>query len=158
MIKIILAIIAALFIITRGNAVLSQCDIQTARQAIPIRIFAEQTIDGKNQPILVTRFLHNKAGIFASEFGHCYFSLLDPNFLNQSLGLVGLLALAYMIYYNIYNVFFRKGKQSYHFSFLLLMLFMIFPALPFFRFPPTIVIFAYKIFAIIGLVQLVRNK
>lgn len=158
MIKIILAVIAAFFIIIRGSAVLPQCDIQTARQAIPIRIFAEQTIDGKNQPILATRFLHNKVGIFASEFGHCYFSALDPNFLNQSLGFIGLLALVYMIYYNIYNVFFGEGKQSYRFSFLLLMLFMIFPALPFFKFPLTLVIFAYKIFAIIGLAQLAGSR
>lgn len=75
-----------------------RCDIITAKLALPVRIFAETTIDGPNQPPLVTRFFHNKVTILGNELARCYFNFFDPNFIAQSASLPGLLPWLYFAY------------------------------------------------------------
>lgn len=99
---------------------LAICNLQTINQAIPPRIFAEQTIDGPTQAVLLTRFLHNKVGIFLNEMTRCYFNLLDPNFIVQITGILGLVLILVAIYRLI------KIKQF------LLLTFFIYPLLSIF--------------------------
>ncbi|MDP2633021.1 MAG: hypothetical protein Q8P25_04870, partial [Candidatus Curtissbacteria bacterium] len=140
MIKILLLIaISAVILTTHGNLDLPICNFTTAKQAIAPRIFAEQTIDGNKQPILQTRFLHNKFGILGSEFTRCYFFSFDPNFIYYSTG-IGIVFWVYFFYVS-------ATKKLY----IPLSFFLIIPALPFFGFPIVIVSYAHKIFAIIGL-------
>lgn len=144
---IILIILAALIIVKSPQQELPLCNIATAKQAFAPRIFAETTIDGKEQPVYVTRFLHNKIGIYASEISRCYFNSLDLNFINNSTGAVGLLSLLFFVY---------KITVKKYYS--ILAIFLVLPTLPFFGMPFFILIFFYKIFAIIGLVFLLQKK
>ena len=136
-----------LYIISSGSDyLLPTCNLATAKQAIAPRIFAEQTIDGSRQPPLVTRFLHNKLGIFASEFGRCYFNALDPNFIYRSVGTLGLFFWTYFVYQiAIKNLW--PGA----------LVFLILPLLPFFSLPVIITVYINKIFAIIGLAFLIQR-
>lgn len=81
---------------TRSN--LPVCNLQTIGQVLPLRIFAEQTIDGSYQPVLLTRFFHNKVGIFLNEFARCYFNVFDLNFVAGSIGFLGLLLILVALY------------------------------------------------------------
>jgi len=144
--KVVLIIIFSIFILTASKAGLPICSLQTAKQALPPRIFAEITIDGRNQPVLLTRFLHNKAGIFASEFARCYFNTLDPNFITDSVSLPGLIFWLYFIYRLL---IFRKW--------FVLGIIVLLPILPFLNFSISINVFTYKIFAIIGLFFLISK-
>lgn len=116
------------------------CNIATVKQALPPVIFFETTIDGLNQPVLVTRFLHNKLGIYGSESTKCYFNALDFIFINNSIGIVGLIGLLIFAY--------KSAIKKYYW---LLVIFSLMPLLPFFTNSDKILILAYKIFAIIGL-------
>lgn len=137
-----------LYIISTGNDYLMpSCNVSTAKQAIAPRIFAEQTIDGPRQPPLVTRFLHNKLGIFASEFGRCYFNALDPNFIYKSVGILGLFFWTYFIY----QIAIKKLWPG-------ILVFLTLPLLPFFSLPIIITVYVNKIFAIIGLIILIKQK
>lgn len=140
MIKTLILIAASVLIIAK-NGLLSTpiCNLKTAKQAIEPRIFAEQTIDGPKQPIILTRFLHNKFGIFGSEFTRCYFFSLDPNFVYQSTSI----GIIFWLYF-AYTVLTRK-------MIILLLPLLIVPAVPFFGLPILFVSYAHKIFAIIGL-------
>ena len=147
MIKLLTLIaLSSLIVVTSGNWDLPVCNLTTAKQAIAPRIFAEQTIDGLNQPILLTRFLHNKFGILGSEFARCYFYSLDPNFIYHSIG-VGIVFWLYFFYFS------ATRKLYIPISF-----FLIIPALPFFGLPAVIVSYAHKIFAIIGLAFFLFKK
>ena len=147
MIKYIFFILISVVIITtNGNWELPICNIQTAKQAIAPRIFAEQTVDGRDQPIIFTRFIHNKFGIFGSEFTRCYFFSLDPNFIYHSTG-IGVIFWLYFLYMIL-------TKKLY----IPLAVFLIVPALPFFNLPVVIVAYSHKIFAIIGLLFLLSRK
>lgn len=147
MIKIIiLAIITSAILATKGNLDLPICNFTTAKQAIAPRIFAEQTIDGSSQPIVMTRFLHNKFGILGSEFTRCYFYSFDPNFIYHSTG-IGIIFWLYFFYASAIK------KLIIPLSF-----FLIIPALPFFGLPIVIVSYTHKIFAIIGLAFYLYKK
>ena len=147
MIKFLILIVASFLILSaKSNLELPVCNFRTAKQAIPPRIFAEQTIDGPNQPIIFTRFIHNKFGIYGSEFTKCYFFSLDPNFIYHTTG-IGIIFFLYFIY----AVLVKK-------QYILLIIFLIIPAVPFFRLPITLVFYVYKLFAIIGLTFLLFKK
>lgn len=145
--KILLILIFGLIIIVKSGGELPVCNLATAKQALPPVIFAETTIDGSNQPVLVTRFLHNKIGIYTSQFARCYFNALDLNFINHAIGIIGLISLLFFL--------FRATVKKYYAP---LIVFLGFPILPFFNAPLFALIFAYKIFAIIGLVFLLKNR
>ncbi len=143
----LLIIFSAVIILAKADANLPICNLDTAKQAIPPRIFAEQTIDGKDQNILFTRFIHNKIGIYASEFGRCYFDVFDLNFIYHTVGIIGIVTWLYFVYQII-------QKKFYFLIFVLLVL----PLLPFLKFSSLPILFAYKIFAIIGLTFLLSKK
>lgn len=143
--KIIILIISILIIIS-PHPDLPICNIQTAKQAIAPRIFAETTIDGPAQNVLFTRFLHNKVGIFGSEFAVCYSNVLNPLFLAQSTNYIGLIALLYFAY------FITKNKR-----YILISIFFALPTLYFFSLPLDLIVLIYKFFAIIGLIKLIRK-
>lgn len=142
----LLIIFSALIVLAKTNDSLPICNLDTAKQAIPPRIFAEQTIDGKGQNIPFTRFLHNKIGIYASEFSRCYLGVFDLNFIYHTVGIVGIITWLYFVYQII-------QKRLYPLLFILLAL----PLLPFLRFSPLPILFAYKLFAIIGLAFLLTK-
>lgn len=145
--KIFLLIIFSITIIlAKANTGLPVCNLDTAKQAIPPRIFAEQTIDGRDQSVLLTRFLHNKIGIYASEFNRCYFGVFDLNFIYHTVGIVGIITWLYFVYQII-------QKKFYFLLFILLAL----PLLPFLKFSLLPIFAAYKLFAIIGLAFLVSK-
>lgn len=143
---LILAVFFFYIISLKNDFSLPICNLATAKQAIAPRIFTEQTIDGPGQPPLVTRFLHNKLGIFASEFGRCYFNALDPNFIYRSVGIAGLFFWTYFIY----QIAIKKLWPG-------IFAFLILPLLPFFSLPVIITVYINKIFAIIGLSFLIKR-
>ena len=123
------------------------CNFATAKNAIAPRIFAEQTIDGPDQNVLITRILHNKAGIFLSEFGRCYFNVIDPSFIYQSTGIFGVAASFYLMYRIIKKLAWPQ-----------IAIITIIPALLFFYTPMALIAFTHKLFAIIGLVFLILQE
>ncbi len=134
-------LILAIFIISKDLPMSDQCDRATAQTALPVRIFSETTIDGRDQPVLVTRFFHNKVTIMSSELGRCYFNFFDLNFVVNSASLFGLLPWLYFFY----RIFLQIPKYP-----CILAIFII-PAVPLFiAFPQ--VAYLHKVFAIIGLV------
>lgn len=143
---IVLLIISVLIFNLKTTWDPTPCNIKTAKQAIAPRIFAEQTIDGKNQPIIFTRFVHNKIGVFLSEFARCYFLALDPNFIQKTTG-IGIIFWLYFVYF----ILIQK-------LYIALLIFLSIPLLPFFQLPLVIVSYAHKIFAIIGLIFLTFKK
>lgn len=118
-----------------------QCNLTTAQTALPVRIFSETTIDGRDQPVLVTRFFHNKVTILGNELGRCYFNFFDPNVIVASASLLGLFPWLYFAY--------RIAIAIPRYP-LLAALFII-PALPIIV-TLTQVAYLHKVFAIIGLV------
>ena len=144
--KITISIIFIIYIASKHASQTTICNIHTALQAIPPRLFAEQTIDGSAQSVIFTRFIHNKLGIFGSEFTRCYFYSLDPNFIYHSVG-IGIISWVYFAYIILI-------KKQY----LPLGIFLTVPAFPFFTLPIIIVSYTYKIFAIIGLLLLLFKR
>lgn len=144
--KTIFAILVAILIITKTAPSPDRCDRITAAGAVPVRIFAETTIDGRDQVILVTRFFHNKLGIYTSEFARCYFGNLDLNFIKNSTSIFGLFAIMFFV--------FRAITRKYY---ALLAVFLASAILPFLTASTTILIAIYKIFAIIGLLLWLRE-
>lgn len=139
--KFLLLIIFSIFILLAKVPTPDRCDLVTAKNALPVRIFAETTIDGRDQPVLLTRFFHNKAGILAHELGRCYFNFFDLNQVVASASLFGLLPWLYFFY--------RLATTVSKYP-VILGVFMI-PALLIFV-SVTQVAYMHKVFAIIGLV------
>lgn len=124
-----------------------RCDRVTAQIALPVRIFAETVIDGRDQPPVVTRFFHNKVTIASSELSRCYFNFFDPNFIVNSASILGLLPWLYFFY----RTFLKIPQYP-----LLVAIFVV-PAVPIFiAFPQ--VAYLHKVFAIIGLVLATKAR
>lgn len=139
--KIIVLLLSLFLIWIRPVSYPPTCNTVTAYQAIPPRLFAEITIDNNTQNTFLTRFLHNKAGIFLSEFQRCYFQSFDLNYLNELLNPLGILG----YFYFVYRSFISK-------RIVLIMLILALPAVPFFNQPQIIVAVFDKLFASIGIV------
>ncbi len=122
------------------------CNVDIAKMAIPPVIWYEQSIDGKAQRTLFTRFLHNKPGVFMSEAAKCYFQAIDPFLLYKITGPLGLMFILYIAYK------LTDAKQ-----YLALLIFFSLPFLTFFKFPVSQQIVLYKIISIIGLFIFVKN-
>lgn len=75
-----------------------ECDLKSVFQAIPPVVWYEQTIDGIDQPPIVTRFFHNKANIFTSQLFKCYASKLDPLEVFKVIGLLGFMFWLYFVW------------------------------------------------------------
>lgn len=141
--KKIILLIFTVFIIRIPFSFPATCDLRTAKQAIPPKIFYETTIDGSSQNVYFTRFVHNKFGIFSHEFAICYFNVIDFNFLTTNLSLFGLAM--WLVF--IYRQFIKKRY---------LFFVLIIPALPFLLVPVVYIVLICKIFAIIGLSILLK--
>ena len=96
--KIIFIFLIAFFIIIKSEVAIQECNIRTSTQIIPPKIWFEQAIDGFSQNRLLTRFLHNKAGIFTNEIGGCYLNILSPVFIYQATGFFGVFFWYYFVY------------------------------------------------------------
>ena len=138
--RYLIFILISLVILFKTGWQLPLCNFKTAKQALVPRIFAETTIDGPNQPVLLTRFLHNKLGIFINESARCYFNVLDLNFVESSTTLIGLLFWLYFIY----QITIRK-------YWVLIVVFLITPIVSYLTVLSALAAIVHKIFAIIGL-------
>lgn len=138
--KFLVLVIFSIFIILAKTSTPDRCDLVTAQIALPIRIFTETTIDGRGQPVLLTRFFHNKVGILANELGRCYFNFFDPNIVVAQASLFGLLPWLYF-FYRVATII---PKYSTIFAVLII------PVLPILA-PFAQVAHLHKVFAIIGL-------
>lgn len=139
--KYLIILAVSILIVAKNVPATERCDQQTAKTALPVRIFAETTIDGRDQPVLVTRFFHNKVTIMASELARCYFNFFDPNFIVASISLLGLLPWLYFAYR--IALYIPRYPAVW-------ILFAI-PVLPILA-PSFQVAYFHKVFAIIGLV------
>lgn len=138
--KIFLVFIILVFWILKPLPAIENCNIKTIKQVMPPVIWFEQTIDGHDQSIWITRFLHNKVGIFGSQFAKCYSNSIDLQIAYKSVGLLGLVFWLYFIYH-------ISSKKNWP----LILIFLLVPLIPpLFDKGQSIAIF-YKIFAIIGL-------
>lgn len=144
--KIFVILIISFIILIQKGWSLPVCNLKTALQNLPPRIFAEQTIDGPDQPVLLTRFFHNKAVIFTQEFTRCYFYSLDPNFIYKSVGFIGIVAWLNFVYQ------IASSKKIF-----LLIFFLVIPILPFIYLSSDYVAYSHKVFAIIGLTFLLKD-
>lgn len=139
--KYLVSLVFLIFIILADIPQSDRCDITTAKLALPVRIFAETTIDGRDQPVLITRFFHNKVTILGNELARCYFNFFDPNAISASVSLPGLVAWLYFAY--------RFALLTPKYPPLLTLLLI--PVLPILVTFPQVAYF-HKVFAIIGLV------
>jgi len=96
--KYILFAIFTIFIISLPVFTQEVCNINTAKNALSPVISYEQTIDGNTQNVLITRFLHNKIGIFMSHISKCYLEFFNPVNLYLSVGIYGLIFYLFLIY------------------------------------------------------------
>ena len=96
--KIIFIFLIAFFIIIKSEVAIQECNIRTSTQIIPPKIWYEQAIDGSSQNRLLTRFLHNKAGIFTNALSGCYLDFVSPVFIYQSVGFLGVFFWFYFAY------------------------------------------------------------
>ena len=145
--NIILIFLISYFIIAKPISKLELCNLDTAKLAIPPRIHFEQTIDGPTQRTLITRLLHNKVGIFMSEFGRCYFAVLDFNFIFSATGVIGLVFWLYFVYATI-------DRKKWYLAFLLLVL----PIIPFLNLYQFLPPYIHKVFAIMGATLFFNKK
>lgn len=145
--KIILFLIVSFLIIFTPRVDLPICNIDTAYQAIPPRIFAEIAIDDNDQNVIFTRMIHNKTGIFLSEFSRCYFNIFDFNYLYNQLTIFGLAGLLFFIY---------KALILKRFS-IIIIIFLL-PLIPFFKQPEIIVVLVLKMFALVGILSFLFLK
>lgn len=152
--KAVIFLISSFFIILKSGWDYSECNIRSANQALTPKIWFEQTIDGKNQDPLITRFYHNKAGTLGAELSHCYLEKVSPGFFFDTSGIFGTIFLIYFIY-NLANS--RKWKY-------LAVLFLM-PTVPILSFnQPTseqtvnLIAYLYKGFAVFGLAAFLFRK
>lgn len=143
--KIVIFVLIFLLIVFTSTFTQIDCNIKTAKQALPPRIFYEQTIDGPNQPVVLTRFIHNKIGIFGSEFGKCYLENFGLDFVYKNIGLLGLIFWLFFVYKVM-------SRPKYPALFCLLVL----PLFSFFGLSGYILFYSYMLFAIIGLVLVLK--
>lgn len=143
--KIAAITIFSLFLVFTSSFTQSECNIKTAKQALPPRIFYEQTIDGPVQSVILTRFIHNKIGILGSEFGKCYLENFGLDFVYQHIGLIGLA---------FWLLFMHKVLTKARYPTLAYILFL--PLVSFFGFTPYILFYSYMVFAIIGFAQFLK--
>ncbi len=138
--KIIIFLLIAITIIFKQAPKWQACDIYAAERAVTPRIFFEKAIDGRNQPVFITRLFHNKINIFASEVAKCYFKVIEPNAMYASIGIFGLIFEVYLVYV------LTLWKKWYILAILLLL-----PFAPFFNIFENQFVYIHKLLALIGL-------
>lgn len=137
--KYLIALVVLVVIVRSNIPSIEHCDLGTATNAISVRTFHETTTDPPDQPVIISRFFHNKLTIFTNEIGRCYLNFFEPNFIADSTTLLGFLPWLYLLY-----------KSFSKWVFLIPVLAV--PLIPIFISPmPIPVAYAHKVFAIIGL-------
>lgn len=139
--KIVLfLILTVMIILVKSTSTLPPCSMALVKQDfIPVS-FEQISIDGSLQKPLVTRFLHNKLGIYGQEISACYFNATEGEFLFKNIGAIG--TIFFLAFY--YKLIVKK-------RWIFLLLALIVPILPFVGLSQPVLIIVYKIFAIIGL-------
>lgn len=145
--KTIILLLIAISIIFKQAPKFEVCDVWAAERAVKPRIFFEKAIDGRSQPVIITRFFHNKIGIFTSEVAKCYFNVIAPNAMYQGAGIFGLILELYLIYTIIV-------WKKWHILAILLVL----PFAPFFNIFENLVIDVHKLLALSGLVIFAKQR
>ena len=137
--KILFFAIAIYFIINTPFNVVDPCNLDTAKMATEARRWEQISFDGKRQNVLATRFLHNKVGVFLSEFSKCYFRVYD---FNMIAGLASIVGLAFWLYF-VYKIFTTR-------NYLLTSAFILMPVLPFLKSYPILIPLIHKMIALGG--------
>ena len=145
--KIIIFLFLAITIIFQQAPKWPVCDIYAAQRAVKPRIFFEKAIDGKNQPVFITRFFHNKIGIFASEVAKCYFKVIEPNAMYAGAGIFGVIFEIYLAYKLV------LWKKWY-----ILIILLLLPFAPFFNIFENQIYYMHKLFALFGLAVFAIKK
>lgn len=143
--KYIITVILIILIAKSSVPTADRCDLETAKNALPVRIFYETTTDSNDQHVLITRFFHNKATIVLNELGRCYLNFFDLNLAASSAGTIGLLPWFYFIY--------KSPRWP-----ILLAALAIIPLVPILSRVPAPVAYAHKVFAIIGLLIWIKRS
>lgn len=105
--KIFLIFVITFSIVLKSGGEIKECNIRTSLQAIPPKIWYEQAIDGPSQNRLLTRALHNKAGLFLNEVSNCYLQIASPRFIYQATGIFG----AFFWFYFAYRSIVQNNKM-----------------------------------------------
>lgn len=104
MIKALVTIIILVYLFLRQTTMPDfPCNITSVFQSVPPIIWYEQTADDKLQRTFITRFFHNKANVFSSQFAKCYAGSFDPAYIYRSVGILGLFLWLYFIYLITYR-------------------------------------------------------
>lgn len=152
--KTIFIFLIAFFIILKSSIEIQECNIRTSLQIIPPKIWYEQAIDGPFQNRLLTRVLHNKAGIFINEVSGCYMNHLSPVFIYQATGLFGLCFWIYFAY--------RAVVQNQRMIILILLMLPLIPVAsanaPTYLFGLGLISNLYKLIAFTGLITFFKIK
>jgi hypothetical protein len=122
------------------------CNLATIKQDFAPTIFFETTIDGSSQKPLVTRFFHNKVGLYGASTTKCYLNFLDPSLIYKNLGPLVLILIGFFISKSIA----QKRLQ-------LLLIFFLTPLALILNLHIVLFVIIYKIFAIIGLLLLLSK-
>ena len=144
--KYFLILIIGFFILISKPQYLPTCNLTTALQDIPPRLFQMTTADGPTQNPLITRFFHNKLGILLSGSAKCYFNFFDFNIIAQNVIYFGFFGWVY----TAYGIFVSK-------KWIPIAVFLLLPLAPFLTHFSNI-IYLHKIFAIIGFVLIARRS
>ena len=151
--KTIFIFLIAFFIIIKGGLQIEECNIRTSLQIIPPKIWFEQAIDGPFQNRLLTRVLHNKAGIFINEASGCYMNHLSPVFIYQVTGLFGVFFWIYFAY--------RAVVQNQRMIILILLMLPLIPVAstnaPTYLFGMGLISNLYKLIAFLGLIAFFKK-
>lgn len=147
--KTIFIFLIAFFIILKSGIGIQECNIRTSLQIIPPKIWYEQAIDGASQNRLLTRSLHNKAGIFINEASGCYLNFLSPGFIYQATGFFGVFFWIYFAY--------RAVLKNQRMIILILLMLPLIPVAsanaPVYFFGVGLVAILYKLIAFFGLIS-----
>ena len=151
--KIFVIFLITFFIILKSGVQMEECNIRTSTQIIPPKIWYEQAIDGKEQSILFTRFLHNKVGMFVNEISNCYLQILNPVFIFQTAGTFGV----FFWFYFAYRAILKNQKM-------IILILLILPSIPIassndqnYFFGINFVSNLYKLIAFFGLVTFAKG-
>lgn len=131
---------------------MDECNIRTSLQILPPKIWYEQAIDGSSQNRLLTRFLHNKAGIFINALSGCYLNFLSPVFIYQAAGFFGVFFWLYFAY--------RSVVQNQRMIILILFMLPLIPVAsvnaPVYFFGLSLLAIVFKLVAFLGLIMFFR--
>lgn len=136
--KYFTVLLVSLIVLLSNPSYLPLCNLRTARQDIPPRLFQLTTTDSPSQNPIITRFFHNKPGVFLNGTSKCYLNFFDPVIIAKNTLYFGIFGWLYAVY----KMFLTK-------KWILIAAFFILPLIPY-LIPFPQIIYLHKIFDIIG--------